>query len=105
MMEFLVEFEVHVPEGAPEDEVSRLERDEASAASKLAEAGHLLRVWRRPVVGGTAKVVGLYSAENETELDGLLEALPLFPWMHIAVTPLEPHPNDPARTVERGSHQ
>jgi muconolactone delta-isomerase len=97
MMEFLVEFDLNVPEGTPEDEVSRRSKDEASAASELAEAGHLLRVWRRPVVDGAAKVVGLYSAESEAELDGLLAALPLFQWMSVAVTTLEPHPNDPAR--------
>jgi muconolactone D-isomerase len=35
-------------------------------------------------------------ADSRTQLDGLLGALPLYEWMHIAVTPLEPHPNDPA---------
>jgi hypothetical protein len=40
--------------------------------------------------------VGLYRADTEAQLDDLLGALPLDPWMQIAVTPLEPHPNDPA---------
>jgi muconolactone delta-isomerase len=40
----------------------------------------------------------LYRAESEGELDGLLRALPLYEWMRITVTPLEPHPNDPAAT-------
>ena len=42
------------------------------------------------------KAVGLYRAEGEAQLDGLLGALPLRAWMHVAVTPLEPHPNDPS---------
>ena len=29
-------------------------------------------------------------------MDGLLRALPLYEWMRVTVTPLEPHPNDPA---------
>jgi muconolactone D-isomerase len=41
-------------------------------------------------------VLGLYRADSEAQLDGLLRALPLHEWMHVDVTPLEPHPNDPA---------
>jgi hypothetical protein len=40
--------------------------------------------------------IGLYRAQSEHELDGLLRALPLYDWMRVTVTPLEPHPNDPA---------
>ena len=41
-------------------------------------------------------MLGLYRAESETELDGLLSALPLYEWMTVTVTGLERHPNDPA---------
>ena len=95
-MEFLVEFEVSIPEGTPESEVAERENAEASAAAKLVGDGHLIRVWKRPVAPGETTVIGLYRADSETELDGLLGALPLYEWMHVIVTPLEPHPNDPA---------
>ena len=95
-MEFLVEFEVTVPDGTPESEVKDRETAEASAAATLVEAGHLLRVWRKPVAPGESRILGLYRADSEAQLDGLLGALPLYQWMAIAVTPLEPHPNDPA---------
>jgi muconolactone D-isomerase len=95
-VEFLVEFEVHVPQGTPESEVKRREQAEASAAADLATEGHLLRLWKPPVAPGQSKVVGLYSADSQAQLDRLLGALPLSEWMHVAVTPLEPHPNDPA---------
>lgn len=39
--------------------------------------------------------IGLYRANSEAELDGLLGALPLNGWMEVTVTPLERHPNDP----------
>jgi muconolactone delta-isomerase len=94
-MEFLVEFEVNVPEHTSESEVSERETAEAAAAAKLVDEGHLLRVWKRPVGPGETKILGLYRADSETQLDGLLGALPLREWMHVAVTPLEPHPNDP----------
>ena len=41
-------------------------------------------------------VVGLYRTDSQAQLEGLLGALPLSEWMHITVTALEPHPNDPA---------
>jgi muconolactone delta-isomerase len=94
-MEFLVEFEVNIPDGTPESEVKDRENAEASAAAKLVDAGHLVRVWKRPVAPGETKIVGLYRADSQTQLDGLLGALPLYEWMHVTVTPLEPHPNDP----------
>ena len=90
-MEFLVEFEVIVPADAPAAEVKRREDAEAVAAAKLASDGHLVRVWR-----SGAAVLGLYRADSQIELDGLLSALPLYDWMRITVTPLRPHPNDPA---------
>ena len=94
-MEFLVDFTLDVPDGTPESEVSDREKAEASVAAKLADDGHLVRVWKVRVAPGDTKVVGLYRADSEAQLDGLLGALPLYEWMHITVTPLEAHPNDP----------
>jgi len=94
-MEFLVEFEVEVPEGTRESEVEQRLRDEAAAAAKLVDEGHLLRVWRRNAVADNPTVIGLYAADSEAKLDGLLGALPLADWMQVTVIPLAPHPNDP----------
>jgi muconolactone delta-isomerase len=94
-MEFLVGFDVTIPDGAPESEVEERLSAEAIAAAGLARAGHLVRLWRPPVAPGESKAVGLYRADSEAELDRLLGALPLDGWMQVTVTPLEPHPNDP----------
>jgi muconolactone delta-isomerase len=106
-MEFLVEFEVNIPDGTPESDVKDREAAEASAAAKLVDEGHLLRVWKRPIAPGDTKILSLYRADSETQLHGLLEALPLYEWMHVAITPLEPHPNDPAaaRTTNLGTNR
>jgi len=95
-MEFLVEFEVDIPEGTPVSEVKDREDAEALAAGKLADERHLLRVWKRLVASGETKTLGLYRAESEVELESLLSGLPLSDWMRVTITPLEPHPNDPA---------
>lgn len=100
-MEFLVEFEVNVPDGTPVSEVKDRESAEAAAAAKLVNEGHLVRVWNRPAAAGNSTVVGLYRADSQAQLDDLLGALPLYEWMHITVTSLQPHPNDPAGAAGR----
>ena len=94
-MEFLVEFDVNVPNGTPDDEVEARQRAEASAAAKLVENGHLVRLWKLPGAPSETRAVGLYRADSGSELEGLLAALPLSDWMRVTVTSLEPHPNDP----------
>jgi len=59
-MEFLVEFEVNVPAGAPTDQVEGRETAEAAAAARLAEEGHLVRLWKLPNARGQTRAVGLY---------------------------------------------
>jgi muconolactone delta-isomerase len=95
-MEFLVEFEVEVPAGTPDAEVEQHQRAESAAAAKLAEEGHLVRLWRRPLVGDGTTAIGLYRAFSQAQLEDLLAGLPLADWLRVTVTPLEAHPNDPA---------
>jgi muconolactone delta-isomerase len=94
-MEFLVEFAVHVPDGTPASEVEARNSAEASAAARLVDEGHLVRLWKPPAAAGETKALGLYRADDEAQLAGLLGALPLDDWMRVKITPLEPHPNDP----------
>ena len=56
-MEFLVEFEINVPDGTPASEVKDRENAEAAAAAKLVAEGHLVRVWKR---AGDRTILGLY---------------------------------------------
>src|SRR6478736_1046426 len=95
-MEFLVEFGVNVPDGAPASEVEARTSAEASAAARLVDQGHLVRLWKPPAAPGESKALGLYRADSQAQLAGLLGALPLSDWMQVTVTPLRPHPNDPA---------
>jgi muconolactone delta-isomerase len=93
-MEFLVEFDVHIPDDAPEAEVNERVSGEAAASANLAREGRLVRLWRPPAAPGGRKALGLYRADSEAELRGILDALPLSGWMRSTITPLEPHPND-----------
>jgi muconolactone D-isomerase len=95
-VQFLVDFELDVPEGTPDPEVEERVSAEAAASANLAHEGQLVRLWRPPVAPRERKAVGLYRADSEAQLDGLLGALQLNRWMQITVPPLEPHPIDPA---------
>lgn len=95
-MEFLVEFEINIPDGTAESSLRERENAEALAAARLTHDGHLLRLWKLPLAPGETRVAGLYRADSKLQLDGLLGALPLYEWMHVTITALEPHPNDPA---------
>ncbi len=94
-MEFLVTFALDIPAGTSKSDISDRQNAEAAATAKLADEGHLLRVWRSGTPSETT-ILGLYRADDEAQLDGLLGALPLADWMHVTATPLEAHPNDPA---------
>jgi len=100
-MEYLVGFDVTIPDGTPESEIRQRASAETIAAARLARQGQLVRLWSPPVAPGERKAVGVYRADNQEELDGFLGALPLGGWMQISVTPLQPHPNDP--TIPRPS--
>jgi muconolactone delta-isomerase len=91
--EFLVTFTTAVPDGTAEQAVADADAREADRAHELAVQGHLLRLWRLP---GGGRVLGLYSARDAAEMQAILEALPLYAWMTVQITPLSRHPSDPA---------
>jgi muconolactone delta-isomerase len=97
MMEFLVQFELNIPDGVPASEVEDRERAEAASAETLADQVHLVRLWRASIGRGPMTTLGLYRADSKAELDALLATLPLYEWLRTSITMLDPHPNDPIR--------
>jgi muconolactone delta-isomerase len=60
--------------------------------------GHLVRLWRASTEHGSSAVLGLYRAGSKAEprrTSGCSTAVEL---MRISISPLDQHPNDPART-------
>jgi muconolactone delta-isomerase len=92
--EFLTTFTVAVPEGTPGPAADGAFAREAERARELAGQGHLLRLWRLPP--GGPDVLGLWRAEDAAQMTAIVKSLPLDPWMTTQVTPLTPHPSDPA---------
>ncbi len=90
-----------VPEGTSPAKVDDMRAAEAVRAAELANAGHLVRLWRPPLGPGEWRSIGLFRAADEAKLRELLTSLPLNIWMKVTITPLTPHPNDP----ESRAHQ
>jgi muconolactone D-isomerase len=98
-MDYLVEFTITIPDDAPPAETERRLAGETSRVAELAAQGNVLRVWKPLPDDGRQRAVGLYRAASDQELEGILDSLPLRPWMDIRVTALAEHPNDPARST------
>ena len=95
-MEFLVDTVTTVPEGTSEEAVAEIRGREAARSRDLAAQGSLLRLWRPPLAPGEWRTWGLFSAPDHHHLEHVLESMPLRVWRHDTITPLSPHPNDPA---------
>jgi len=96
-MEYFVIMTTHVPEGTAEQAVDDIRAREAARSRELAAQGHLLRLWRPPLQPGEWRTFGLFAADDDTQLETVLESMPLRVWRTDQVTPLRPHPNDPAQ--------
>ncbi len=95
-MEYLVTMTTHVPAGTPEQAVNDIRAREAAHSRELAAQGHLLRLWRPPLQPGEWRTLGLFAAADGDRLEDVLASMPLRVWRTDQVTPLSPHPNDPA---------
>ena len=95
-MEFLVQFELQIPDDMPESVFEELERAESAAVETLADHGQLVRLWQASANTDATTSLGLFRAGSRAELDALLRDLPLYEWMRTSITTLVQHPDDPA---------
>jgi muconolactone delta-isomerase len=96
-MEYLVTMTTQVPDGTSEEAVEDIRAREAARSGELAAQGYLLRLWRPPLQPGEWRTLGLFAAADDGQLEKVLASMPLRVWRTDEVTPLSPHPNDPAR--------
>jgi muconolactone delta-isomerase len=94
-LEFLVTFTPAAPAGTPARDVDEATAREADSARELASQGHLMRLWALPAEDGVSSALGLWRAGDAAEMQAILEALPLYPYLKTRITPLTPHPSDP----------
>ena len=101
-MDFLVTMTTRVPEGTSEAAVDGVRTREAAHSRQLAAEGHLLRLWRPPLQPGQWRTLGLFASDDAAHLESVLASMPLRVWRTDEVTPLLPHPNDPAGPTGTG---
>jgi muconolactone D-isomerase len=95
-MEFLTRLTITVPADTSDATVEVMTKAEAARTAELAAQGQLLRLWRPPLQPGERRTLGLFRADDEEHLRAIIATLPMHIWMTVGVTPLAPHPNDPA---------
>jgi muconolactone delta-isomerase len=100
-MQYLVTMTTRVPDGVSEEEFDDVRAREAAHSRELAAGGHLLRLWRPPLQPGEWRSLGLFAAPDQDQLETVLASMPLRIWRDDDVTPLSPHPNDPASPTVR----
>src|ERR1700751_6061652 len=99
-MEYLVTMTTHVPDGTPHQAVDEVPARGPARSRELAAAGHLMPLGRPPLRPGEWRSLGLFAAADDGQLEEVLASMPLRVWRTDEVTPLAPHPNDPARPAE-----
>ena len=101
-MQYLVTMTTHVPDGTADQAVDEVKAREAAHSRDLAAQGNLLRLWRPPLRPGVWRSLGLFVAADDVQLEKVLSGMPLRIWRSDEVTPLSPHPNDPAMRARTG---
>ena len=100
-MEFLTNVTIVVPEGTLDATVENTQKPEAVRAAELPAQGHLLRLWRPPLLPRESQISGPCRAADEQQLRDIIASLPLRIWVTVEVTLLTAHCSDPA--TQQGS--
>lgn len=89
-MLYHVRMDVRPPHDVDPARFEALKAEEKARAQALQQQGAWRHLWR---VAGQYSNVSIFDVEDHDELHAILSALPLFPFMEIAVTPLARHPS------------
>lgn len=89
-MLYHVRMDVHPPRDLDPAAFAALQAAEKARAQELQRAGIWRHLWR---IAGEYANVSVFDVADHDALHAILSALPLFPFMRIAVTPLARHPS------------
>ena len=89
-MLYLVRMDVNIPRDLRVDQVNEIKASEKAYSQDLQRDGRWKHIWR---VTGEYSNYSIFDVSSNDELHNLLQALPLYPFMKISVTPLSQHPS------------
>lgn len=101
--EFLTTFVTDIPDGTPAQTVDDAKAGEARRTQELARQGHLIRLWLMVAWTAGSHALGLWRSQDAAQMQAILDSLPEAPWLTEEITPLVPHPSDPAAPGSRPS--
>jgi muconolactone delta-isomerase len=99
--EFFTSFVTDFPDGTPAQVVDDAKAGEAKRTRELAQQGHLIRLWLLPAWPDESHALGLWRSQDTVHMRAILDSLPMAPWLTEVITPLTPHPSDPAAAGSR----
>ena len=99
--EFLSTFLAVIPDDTPAQVEASARAGERRRTHELAEQGHLIRLWLLADWPDGSRALGLWRADDAAQVRTLLDSLPMAPWLTEEITPLTPHPSDPAAPGSR----
>ena len=99
-MRYLLNIQVRMPGEWTQEQRAELIRREVEAAVELMHQKVLRRTFR--VVGHMANF-SIWEAATPEELHEVLQSLPMYPFMTIAITPIIKHPVEQAYEEKHGS--
>ncbi|MCW3492653.1 muconolactone Delta-isomerase [Microbacterium sp. SSM24] len=89
-MLYHVRMDVHLPVDLDPATAQEIKDRERAYSQELQRDGRWRELWR---VVGEYSNISIFDVSGNDELQELLSALPLFPYMRIRVTPLAQHPS------------
>ncbi|WP_025597742.1 muconolactone Delta-isomerase [Burkholderia sp. WSM2230] len=89
-MLFHVRMNVKLPLDMPAEIANEIKAREKAYSQDLQRSGKWRHIWR---LAGEYANFSIFDVQSNAELHDILTALPLFPYMSIAVTPLCRHPS------------
>jgi muconolactone delta-isomerase len=99
--EFFSTFVLDIPAGTAAEAIAAGRAGEAARTQELAADGQLVRLWLLAAWPDGSHALGLWRTRDETAMRALLDSLPMAPWLTEEITPLDPHPSDPAAAGSR----
>ncbi|RCW45970.1 muconolactone delta-isomerase [Halopolyspora algeriensis] len=90
-MLFAVKMDVHLPPDMDSDVKADILAREKAYSQEVQTSGEWPHIWR---CVGQYSNLSIFDVDSNQRLHDILSQLPLFPYMHIDVTPLATHPSD-----------